>query len=44
MAFEIRKTDSGVLCTRGTSEQLAVSYPAMEMELAIPEDIRESLQ
>ncbi len=44
MTFEIRKTDSGVLCTRGASEQLAVSYPAMEMELAIPEDIRQALQ
>ena len=44
MAFEIRKTDSGILCTRGSSEQLAVRYPSMEMEFAIPEDIRQALQ
>ena len=44
MAFEIRKTDGGILCTRGNSEQLAVSYPTMEMEFAIPEDIRQALQ
>jgi acyl-CoA thioester hydrolase len=44
MAFEIRKTDNGILCARGESEQLAVRYPAMEMEFAIPEDIRQALQ
>ncbi len=44
MTFEIRKIDGGVLCTRGTSEQLAVRYPSMEMEFAIPEDIRQALQ
>ena len=44
MAFEIRKTDSGILCTRGNSEQLAVRYPTMEMEFAIPEDVRQALQ
>jgi acyl-CoA thioester hydrolase len=44
MSFEIRKTDGGILCARGTSEQLAVRYPTMEMELAIPEDIRQALQ
>ena len=43
MAFEIRKTDSGILCARGTSQQLAVHYPAMEMEFAIPEDIKQAL-
>jgi acyl-CoA thioester hydrolase len=43
MTFEIRKTDNGILCARGSSEQLAVSYPAMEMEFAIPEDIRQAL-
>ncbi len=44
MTFEIRKTDGSILCTRGTSEQLAVRYPSMEMEFAIPEDIRQALQ
>jgi len=44
MVFEIRKMDSGILCARGSSEQLAVRYPTMEMELAIPEDIRQALQ
>jgi acyl-CoA thioester hydrolase len=44
MAFEIRKTASGILCARGDSEQLAVRYPGMEMEFPIPEDIRQALQ
>jgi acyl-CoA thioester hydrolase len=44
MTFEIRKKDSGILCARGNSEQLAVRYPTMEMEFAIPEDIRQALQ
>lgn len=44
MAFEIRKMDNGILCTRGSSEQLAVRYPSMEMDFAIPEDIRQALQ
>ena len=44
MSFEIRKMDSGILCTRGKSEQLAVRYPEMEMEFTIPEDIRQALQ
>ena len=44
MTFEIRKADSGLLCTRGHSEQLAVRYPSMEMEFSIPEDIKQALQ
>jgi acyl-CoA thioester hydrolase len=43
MSFEIRKVESGTLCARGTSEQLAVRYPEMEMEFAIPDDIRQAL-
>jgi acyl-CoA thioester hydrolase len=43
MAFEIRKLENDMLCTRGTSEQLAVRYPEMEMEFAIPDDIRLAL-
>lgn len=44
MSFEIRKKEGGILCARGTSEQLAVRYPEMEMEFAIPDDIRQALQ
>jgi acyl-CoA thioester hydrolase len=43
LEFEIRKAADGLLCTRGTSEQLAVRFPEMEMEFAIPEDIRLAL-
>jgi len=44
MKFEIRKKDdSRIVCARGTSEQLAVRFPEMEMEFTIPEDIREAL-
>lgn len=43
MNFEIRKADRGILCARGSSEQLAVRYPEMEMEFAIPDDIRAAL-
>ncbi|MBI5553072.1 MAG: acyl-CoA thioesterase [Desulfobacterales bacterium] len=43
MAFEIRKLENDLLCTRGTSEQLAVRYPEMEMEFVIPDDIRLAL-
>ncbi|MDA8137522.1 MAG: thioesterase family protein [Desulfobacteraceae bacterium] len=43
MSFEIRKLGSGLLCAKGTSEQLAVRYPEMEMEFAIPDDIRQAL-
>ncbi len=44
MKFEIRKKDEDrTVCARGTSEQLAVRFPEMEMEFAIPDDIREAL-
>lgn len=43
MDFEIRKGTDGLLCTRGSSEQLAVRFPEMEMEFAIPEDIRTAM-
>jgi acyl-CoA thioester hydrolase len=43
LEFEIRKVADGLLCTRGSSEQLAVRFPEMEMEFAIPEDIRLAL-
>jgi len=43
MKFELLKEDGRVVCARGTSEQLAVKYPEMEMEFAIPDDIRTAL-
>ncbi len=44
MKFEIRKKDAErTICARGTSEQLAVRFPEMEMEFAIPDDIRTAL-
>ncbi len=43
LSFEIRKAADGQLCTRGTSEQLAVRHPEMEMEFEIPADIRAAL-
>ena len=44
MKFEIRKKDAErTICARGTSEQLAVRFPEMEMEFAIPDDIRIAL-
>ena len=43
MEFEIRSLSDGTLCTRGTSDQVAVIMPKMEMELEIPKDIRTAL-
>lgn len=43
MNFEIRKDNGKTVCARGTSEQLAVRFPEMEMEFAIPDDIRIAL-
>jgi acyl-CoA thioester hydrolase len=43
MNFEIRKKNGETVCARGSSEQLAVRYPEMEMEFAIPDDIRIAL-
>lgn len=41
--FEIRKGPDHLLCARGSSEQLAVRFPEMEMEFVIPERIRIAL-
>ena len=41
--FEIRLISSGKLCARGRSEQVALRYPSMEMELAIPDDVQQAL-
>ena len=43
MAFEIRLAADGKLCTRCTSEQVAVKTPSMELEFEIPVDIRKAL-
>ncbi len=41
--FEIRLQDSGKLCTRGRTEQIAVQAPEMEILFTIPDEIRKSL-
>lgn len=43
MNFEIRRYPNGELCTRGSSEQLAVKYPGMELEFEIPAEIQRAL-
>lgn len=43
MNFEILKDKGSTLCAKGTSEQLAVRFPEMEMEFAVPDDIRIAL-
>ena len=43
ISFEIRLTANGQLCTRGTSEQVAVKMPEMEMQFEIPGDITTAL-
>lgn len=43
MNFSIRKAIDDTLCARGSSEQLAVRVPNMDMEFEIPEDIRKAL-
>ena len=43
MAFEIRRLSDNTICTRGTSDQVAVIMPKMELELEIPKDIRKAL-
>ncbi len=41
--FQIRLSETGAVCTRGRSEQLAVKLPAMEMLFEIPDNIRRAL-
>ncbi|MCP4681904.1 MAG: acyl-CoA thioesterase, partial [Desulfobacterales bacterium] len=41
--FEIRLADSGVVCTRGSGDQVAVKMPQMEMQLEIPAEISRAL-
>jgi acyl-CoA thioester hydrolase len=44
IGFEIRKASDNVVCTRGTSEQVAVKLPEMEIMFEIPDDIRKALE
>ncbi len=41
--FEIRRVPDGEVCTRCRSEQVAVRYPGMELELQIPDGVRRAL-
>ena len=43
MDFEIRRKDTGQICARGKSEQVAVRVPEMTLLLRIPEDITSAL-
>ncbi len=41
--FEVRLVKDGTLCARGSTEQVAVREPEMEMEFTIPEEISRAL-
>lgn len=41
--FEIRLMGDNQLCARGTSEQVAVKFPEMEILFEIPDDVRKAL-
>ena len=43
VVFEIRLVKDGTLCARGSTEQVAVREPEMEMEFSIPEEISRAL-
>jgi acyl-CoA thioester hydrolase len=43
VAFEIRLVKDGTLCARGTTEQVAVRVPEMELVFSIPEEISRTL-
>jgi acyl-CoA thioester hydrolase len=43
MHFEIRRLPGGELCTRASSEQVAVKLPDMALEFEIPAAIRRAL-
>jgi acyl-CoA thioester hydrolase len=42
MGFEIRRVMDGAVCTKGSSDQVAVKLPEMEIMFEIPGDIREA--
>jgi acyl-CoA thioester hydrolase len=41
--FEIHLVEGGVLCTRGQSEQVAVSLPEGTLELSLPDFVKQAL-
>ncbi len=41
--FEIRLVETGEICAKGKSEQVAVKLPDLELEFEIPEKIRRAL-
>jgi acyl-CoA thioester hydrolase len=43
MKFEIRLAQGGKLCARGSSDQVAVLLPGMELQFEVPQDIRSAL-
>jgi len=43
MDFEIRRPDSGEICTRGRGEQVAVKLPDRVLEFEIPPEITRAL-
>jgi acyl-CoA thioester hydrolase len=43
VAFEIRLVKDGTLCARGSTEQVAVRGPQMELAFTIPEEISRAL-
>jgi acyl-CoA thioester hydrolase len=43
MDFEIRRPDTGDICTRGRGEQVAVKLPDMALEFEIPPQITRAL-
>ena len=42
IGFEIRKLADNMVCTRGSSDQVAVRLPEMEIMFEIPSDIRKA--
>jgi acyl-CoA thioester hydrolase len=43
IVFEIRLVRDGTICARGSTEQVAVREPEMEMEFTVPEEISRAL-
>jgi acyl-CoA thioester hydrolase len=43
VAFEIRLVTDGMLCAKGSTEQVAVRVPQMELSFSIPEEISRAL-
>jgi len=43
VAFEVRLVKDGTLCAKGSTEQVAVRVPEMELAFTIPEEISRAL-